>query len=401
MTRGIASSRRPPAATLLSLLALVAAAEARKPTTAPATKPDRNAAIAALLNTKMPNEVPIDGLAFVDAVDFLRDLTGCGFYVDWAALEAAGVDRNTPITYRGGKDLRIGGLLKDVTALAGGKTQSVTYGVGNGVIIISTPQRVDWFLANDIDVKGNRGAGPATRREWAGNPTTAPTVVGPADVRAVAAQLRRKVPEHGFDGVPFADVIEFLRDVVGINFVVDWKALEPAGIDRHTPVTYRTKSTRTSEVLKEIASILSKGDYRVTFEAAGGVVFVSTPKRVERFVAGTNALHAKITDEDSRDVLTRRLADVKFDGTRLGDAIDYLREARGTSISVDWRELEAAGIDRNAPVKIRLTDATFGQVLYVLLTGVERDRRLDFTADSGRILIHTAAVPSAATKPAK
>lgn len=40
-------------------------------------------------------QVPLD-----DALNYLRDTSGLNLYINWAALELAGVDRNTPVTLR-------------------------------------------------------------------------------------------------------------------------------------------------------------------------------------------------------------------------------------------------------------------------------------------------------------
>ena len=62
---------------------------------------------------------------------------------------------------------------------------------------------------------------------------------------------------------------------------------------------------------------------------------------------------------------------VDFKGQALGDVIDFLRDASGVDVLVDWRGLEAVGIARDSPVDLRLNEPTsFDHILdLVLRTG--------------------------------
>jgi hypothetical protein len=48
------------------------------------------------LNRRVP-EVRFSGQELVDVVDFLRDLSGSRIYIDWRAIEAAGIPKSTPV----------------------------------------------------------------------------------------------------------------------------------------------------------------------------------------------------------------------------------------------------------------------------------------------------------------
>src|SRR5688572_7726548 len=49
------------------------------------------------LSTRVPN-FSLEDTPLEDALDFLENMTGVGFYVDWQRLELAGVDRSTPVS---------------------------------------------------------------------------------------------------------------------------------------------------------------------------------------------------------------------------------------------------------------------------------------------------------------
>jgi hypothetical protein len=104
-----------------------------------------NAETRKLLEKPLP-QVKFDAIGLVDVIDFLRDVTGANIFVNWRALEAAGVDRNTPITLDL-SDSPLSGVLDQLLTQAGGKTAKLAYDVREGVITISS----------DADIKkGNR-----------------------------------------------------------------------------------------------------------------------------------------------------------------------------------------------------------------------------------------------------
>jgi beta-lactamase regulating signal transducer with metallopeptidase domain len=218
---------------------------------------------------------------------------------------------------------------------------------------------------------------------------------------ALAAQLDRVLPEVSFDGVAFTDVLDFFRDVSGANVVVDWKGLESAGVNRNTPLSYKAKDVRFRGALKEILTLAGDAKHPVTFAAADGVVFVSTPARARRFEGESAAWVRKVADDPTRAKLARVLPEVRFDGVALGDVIDFLRDVSGVTINVHWKELEAAGVDRNAPVTLRLREASFGQALQLVLFTTAPDKSPEFAAEDGRVLIRAAAAadPPAASAP--
>jgi general secretion pathway protein D len=92
----------------------------------------------------------------------------------------------------------------------------------------------------------------------------------------VQAQLDRKLPELRFDGVPFADVVDFLRDVSGSNIFVNWKALETAGVDKNAPVTARLRDVRFSKALNTVLQEVGGGADLLGYTIDDGVITIST-----------------------------------------------------------------------------------------------------------------------------
>ena len=79
--------------------------------------------------------------------------------------------------------------------------------------------------------------------------------------------------------------------------------------------------------------------------------------------------HAEI-DPAIAAVLDKKLPEVVFEGIGFSDVVDFLRDVTASNIFVDWRALEEAGIDRNAPVTVRLRDVAFKNALAIVLRGV-------------------------------
>lgn len=67
--------------------------------------------------------------------------------------------------------------------------------------------------------------------------------------------------------------------------------------------------------------------------------------------------------------LARRLPEVRFDAVGLGDVLEFLNDVSGVTLDVDWASLRAAGVDRNAPVSMRLYNVRFGDAIEAVLAG--------------------------------
>jgi general secretion pathway protein D len=95
-----------------------------------------DAAVQASLDKHLP-EVRFDAVGFTDVVDFLRDITGANIFVNWRALEQAGIDKNAPVTARL-RDVKFSKALDIILEEVGGGTVKIGYTVDEGVITIST-----------------------------------------------------------------------------------------------------------------------------------------------------------------------------------------------------------------------------------------------------------------------
>jgi hypothetical protein len=87
---------------------------------------------------------------------------------------------------------------------------------------------------------------------------------------------------------------------------------------------------------------------------------------------------------------SRRLDEVDLSRGTLEGAFDVLRELTHANIVVRWPALEAAGVDRTTPVKLRLWDVRLGVAINVLLVTVESPTPLGWSEEDGVITVSTS-----------
>ena len=103
----------------------------------PARPPTRQEAEADVGLDRVVAKVDFRATAFQDAIEFLRQRTGTNILVGWRALEAAGIDRNTPITLHV-TNLPLRRVLELVCDEAGGSTVMLISRARDGTIVVMT-----------------------------------------------------------------------------------------------------------------------------------------------------------------------------------------------------------------------------------------------------------------------
>ncbi len=101
--------------------------------------------------------------------------------------------------------------------------------------------------------------------------------------RRTAAALRNPVPIN-FEAIRLSNVIEYLRNTTGLNFFVNWAALEAVGIERDTPITLRLSNVPAEQALRLVlaqAGSISELE-PIGFSIIEGIVTVSTERDLNR-----------------------------------------------------------------------------------------------------------------------
>jgi hypothetical protein len=99
--------------------------------------------------------------------------------------------------------------------------------------------------------------------------STAPSV-SPATMirqRQIDAGLDRTVPAVDFNNTPLDQAIDFLRKQTHANISVNWRALEAAGIDNKTPVSFMASQISLGKALAKVADFASSGLVRMGWHA--------------------------------------------------------------------------------------------------------------------------------------
>lgn len=97
--------------------------------------------------------------------------------------------------------------------------------------------------------------------------------------------LRAKISEVKWEQLPAEQAIDWLRDVLGTNIVVDWTALETVGVDRTSPVSVNLRWVQVNRLM------------RILFQDAGGRNFA--------FYTEGNVLHITTREAADEPILTR------------------------------------------------------------------------------------------------
>lgn len=142
---------------------------------------DADTAAARALEATAP-DVSMEATPLVEALDYVRELTGVNMIVWWDRLEGAGVARDRTITLKLTK-LRAGAVLRMILELAGEADAALGYEIRDGIVQVSTMEHLaravevrlysctdllrhppsDWVVAELTRALGARGTAPGLR----------------------------------------------------------------------------------------------------------------------------------------------------------------------------------------------------------------------------------------------
>jgi hypothetical protein len=114
---------------------------------------------------------------------------------------------------------------------------------------------------------------------------------------------------------------------------------------------------------------------------------VAAPAPVAPAASNNNGNNNGAAAVSPHSALSRRLPEIKFNQITLADAVDFLRDVSGANIHVNWRALEAMGIDRQTPVSMQLSDVPMRRVLRSLLDECGGPNQLTYYVDDDVIEI--------------
>lgn len=176
-----------------------------------------------------------------EVLHFVADLGKVNVHPKWRALEAAGIQRDSPVTVTV-KDVPLGSLLQLALADAGNGAAARWAPMGN-VVVVST--------RDDL---------AATAK--AGVPS------GPPFDKPVEGDLK---------DVKLGDVLQYFTDLTKVKFDVAWDGLRAAGVEPASTVSVKLKAVPLGMFLRLMLDDVA-GTGRVAITAKDGKVFVSAAK---------------------------------------------------------------------------------------------------------------------------
>ncbi len=247
---------------VVALLAVFSPADT--PTTAPARPKSKPGTPAQMLL----KEIPVVSLVKVPLMRVLEQygkLSGLTIQADWNELETVGITKATPVTLKA-REIKFDKLLDLTLNSIAPKDHPLSWYLFGTEVKVSTQMRI--LLRNRIALL------PLKEAESSPNSRDRPQ-----------PRLGGGLREIDFSELALKDVIAFLRDLSGVNFHVNWRAMETTGVTRETPVTVKAKDISIARALDLATDQLSAGRDRyssIYWLISDGVVEISTGEALDR-----------------------------------------------------------------------------------------------------------------------
>jgi hypothetical protein len=239
-------------------LSLSLAAVAAEPEKAEEAGSDAKAVEADGLDTRMP-ATALSRKPLMRVFRDYEEATGLEIRPDWPSLRKAGVRKDTLVTLRARK-MAFRKLLDLTLTIASPGKKPLSWYQDGEVVHVSTQAKV--LARNSGRRRAAIGAADRPRRTRGGG-----------------------VREINLDQTPLHLALGFLRDLAGVNFHVNWRALEATGISKETPITLKASGISVGKALDMVLDQLNVNRDTlgsVHWVIDEGVVHVSTGEALNR-----------------------------------------------------------------------------------------------------------------------
>lgn len=201
-------------------------------------------------------QTKVSAIPLADVIALLGEKTHESLYVNWKALEAAGIDRNTKVTV----DLEDATLADALKAICDSLDPEQ-----KGVVAFTDDDGVA-YLSTGADAHKHAKVTPL--------PPRGDEVLAKQTVEA----LDRLMPEINFNQIAASDAIEFVKDITQLSIEVNWDALNEAGIKKATPVTIRIRNLPLHRALRMLLEDVGGGGELLSYVVDGDKIRISTAK---------------------------------------------------------------------------------------------------------------------------
>lgn len=266
-----------------------------------------------------------------------RKRSDAKFVVDWTELRAAGVTKATKVTIETER-ATFEQFIELILRAAGSDDKPLDWRLVDGAIHVTTQAAVYRQKAKAA------AADPPARR--------------PAAPRASRSRPRKRTGlALEFNEMHLETVISFFRDVTGLNFHANWKALEAIGVDKDSAVSLNVRGVTIKRALDLVVDQLSTSDdrlQRVYWLADQGVITITSGEALN-VVTPAVTLHIGEALMDVPNFVGPRLEVAKM----LGDKKDEDGDSGGLFKPVDEDLLggEATRAPNRAERRTQLRDS--------------------------------------------
>jgi len=230
----------------------------------PTTRPAAGVSPTKLLLRVVP-EVSLVKMPLSRVLRRYSDLSGLTVQADWASLKEVGITKDTPVTLKA-RRLSFEKLLDLTLNSIAPSRHPLSWYLTGRTVIVSTQMRV---LLRDRPVLRPARVTRSVR----------------ATRRTRARTGFRPPKEINFEEIPLKDALDFLRDVAGVNFHVNWRSLEATGISKDTPISLKARGISIGRALDLVLDQLNVGRDRfssIYWVVDGGVVRIATGEALNR-----------------------------------------------------------------------------------------------------------------------
>src|SRR4051812_49004325 len=102
-------------------------------------------------------------------------------------------------------------------------------------------------------------------------------------------------------------------------------------------------------------------------------------------------VEARFEDPTPNEALKKSLPQIDFHGVSIAKAINFLCEITKARIEVDWDALKSAGVTKEDPVELSMTNKTLAEAIDAVLARSGAKEKLAYRIDGEVIRISTAA----------
>lgn len=215
-----------------------------------------------------------------------------------------------------------------------------------------------------------------------------------------ADALKTNQPAYALTTTPRQAIAQIAK-MGKVKIEVDWQELQRAEANLTDKVVVKGKNATLAQVLELLLAQIAAPRKPLSYYIEDETIHVTTQSRVisrrtRAALAGSPQPRQAGTAAPQADRTGRIGQTLNFDQVPLSDVVQYFRTTSGLNIHVNWRSLQAVGIDKSAPVTFKASGISLATALDLMLDGVNANKdkfaRAYWVVDDGMVKIATGEV---------